>query len=157
MPAKVAAAKTRPTAASVPAFLKGIADPAQQADCRALVELMIEATGEQPRAWGRSIVGFGEVYCPGSGGRVSHAPLLGFAPRKCAISVYLIDGVRQHESDLAKLGDHDTGSGCLYLWSLASVDLKVLRRILAASVKNARRMFPDGPPPTRPRRSPRVA
>jgi hypothetical protein len=146
MAAKVAAAKTRPTAASVSAFLKAVEDPAQRADCRALLELMIEATGEKPRLWGRSIVGFGEVFCPGSGGRVSQAPLLGFAPRKCALSVYLIDGVHQHAADLAALGDHDTGKGCLYLWNLASVDLKVLRRILATSVKNSRRMFLDRPP-----------
>ena len=138
MPAKVtaAAAKTRPTATSVAAFLKGIADPAQRADCRELAELMTEATGEKPRLWGTSIVGFGEVFCRGSGGRVSQTPLLGFAPRKCAISVYLVDGVHQHEAALAALGDHDTGKSCLYLWNLDSVDLSVLRRILEASVGN---------------------
>ena len=142
---KVAAAKTRPTATSVAVFLNGIADPAQRADCRALAELMTEATGEKPRLWGTSIVGFGEVFCPGSGGRVSQTPLLGFAPRKCAISVYLVDGVDEHEADLEALGDHDRGKGCLYLWNLASVDVKVLRRILSASVRNARRLFPDRP------------
>jgi hypothetical protein len=95
---------------------------------------------------GAAIVGFGEVYCPGSGGRVSRAPLLGFAPRKCAISVYLIDGIDRHEAELAALGPHDRGKGCLYLWNLASVKVPVLERILAASVKNARRQFPDRPP-----------
>ena len=151
MPAKVAAAKTRPTTASVSAFLKGVADPAQRADCRALAELMTEVTGESPRMWGASIVGFGEVYCPGSGGRVSHAPLLGFAPRKCAISVYLVDGVHQHDADLAALGDHDRGKGCLYLWNLASVDVKVLRRILTASVTRNVEANVSGPPPAQPR------
>ena len=96
--------------------------------------------------WGSSIVGFGDVYCQGSGGRVSHAPLLGFAPRKCAISVYLVDGIHQHEADLAALGPHDKGTGCLYLWNLADVDVKVLRRILTASMKNSRRMFNSEPP-----------
>jgi hypothetical protein len=145
MPARIAAAKTRPTTTSVAAFLKAVADPAQRADCRVLAELMTEATGEKPRLWGTSIVGFGEVFRPGSGGRVSQTPLLGFAPRKCAISVYLVDGVDQHAADLAALGDHDRGKGCLYLWTLASVDLKVLRRILAASVSNARRLGSLGP------------
>lgn len=153
MPAKVAAARTRPTADSVPGFLKGIEDPAQRADCEALSALMSKITGEEPRLWGSSsgarpagIVGFGDVYCQGSGGRVSHAPLLGFAPRKCAISVYLVDGIHRHEADLAALGPHDTGKGCLYLWNLAGVDVKVLRRILTASMKNSRRMFDDKPP-----------
>ncbi len=143
---KVAAAKTRPTTASVAAFLDAVADPAQRADCRALAELMTDVTGEQPRLWGTSIVGFGEAFRPGAGGRVSHAPLLGFAPRKCAISVYLVDGVQAHAADLAALGDHDTGKGCLYLWNLASVDVSVLRRILAASVSNATRMSAGRPP-----------
>jgi hypothetical protein len=35
--AKVAAAKTVPTAASVAAFLGGVADPARRGDCEALV------------------------------------------------------------------------------------------------------------------------
>ena len=126
MPAKVAAAKTRPPRPGR-GVLRDIADPAQRTE-RVLAELMTEATGEKPRLWGTSIVGFGEVLCPGSGGRVSQTPLLGFAPRKCAISVYLVDGVDQHEAALAALGDHDRGKGCLYLWNLASVDLAVLRR-----------------------------
>ena len=144
--AKVAAAKTVPTTGSVSGFLAAIADPAQREDCRALVPLMQKATGKEPTMWGSSIVGFGEIYCPGSGGRVSRAPLLGFAPRKCAISVYLIDGIDRHEADLAALGPHDRGKGCLYLWNLASVKVPVLKRILAASVKNARRQFLDRPP-----------
>ena len=96
--------------------------------------------------WGSSIVGFGDVYCPGSGGRVRHAPRLGFSPRKAALSLYLIDGVRRHDSDLARLGPHDLGKGCLYLSTLADVDLKVLARILGASVKNSKRLFLDQPP-----------
>lgn len=150
--AKVAAARTRPTTDSVPGFLNGIADPAQRADCEALAALMSKVTGEEPRLWGSStsrtagIVGFGDVYCPGSGGRVSHAPLLGFAPRKCAISVYLVDGIHRHAADLALLGPHDKGKGCLYLWNLAGVDVKVLRRILTASIRNSKRMFQDQPP-----------
>jgi hypothetical protein len=141
MAAKIAAAKTVPTKGSVTGFLDGVADPARRADCDTLVALMTEATGDAPRMWGASIVGFGEVYCPGSGRRVSHAPRLGFSPRKSAFSVYLIDGVQQHEADLSKLGPHDVGKGCLYLSTLADVNLKVLARILEASVKNSKRMF----------------
>jgi hypothetical protein len=147
--AKVAAAKTVPTDGSIDAFLEAIADPAQRADCTALAALMQQVTRQEPRVWGSSraaFVGFGEVFCPGSGGRVSRAPLLGFAPRKCAISVYLIDGVEQHAAALAALGPHDKGKGCLYLWNLTDIDRKVLGRILTASVKNSKRMFLDRPP-----------
>jgi hypothetical protein len=141
--AKVAAAKTVPTAGRVAGFLDRVSDPARRADCDTLVALMTKATGEEPRMWGSSIVGFGEVYCPGSGGRFSHAPRLAFSPRKAALSIYLIDGVQQHGADLATLGPHDHGTGCLYLGKLAGVDLKVLGRILGASVKNSKRMYLD--------------
>jgi hypothetical protein len=40
--------KTRPTAASVPAFLAAITDETRRADARALVTLMRHATGEKP-------------------------------------------------------------------------------------------------------------
>lgn len=140
---KVAPAKTVPTAGSVTDFLDRVSDARRRADCDTLVALMSKATGEEPRMWGSSIVGFGEVYCPAAGGRFSHAPRLGFSPRKTALSVYLTDGVQHHGADLARLGPHDAGKGCLYLFDLADVDLKVLARILAASVKNSKRTFLD--------------
>ncbi len=143
---KVASAKTVPTSGSVTGFLDGVSNPARRADCDTLVALMTKATGAAPRMWGAAIVGFGEVYCPGSGGRVSHAPRLGFSPRKTALSIYLIDGVQRHEADLATLGPHDVGKGCLYLSTLADVDLKVLGRIFGASVKHSKRLFLDQPP-----------
>ena len=65
--------------------------------------------------WGASIVGFGEAYCRYASGRISHAPVLGFSPRKKELSLYLLDGVDSHAADLEALGPHDLGKGCLYL------------------------------------------
>jgi uncharacterized protein DUF1801 len=141
--AKVAAAKTVPTKASVEGFLSSVSDPARRADCDAIVAMMTKATGEAPRMWGTSLVGFGEAYCHYASGRISHAPLLGFSPRKKELSLYLLDGLDVHAADLKALGPHDHGKGCLRLTSLAGVDRKVLARILAASVKNAKRMYPE--------------
>jgi len=141
--ARVAAAKTVPTTSSVRGFLDGVSDPTRRADCDTLVTLMTKAAGEEPRMWSSSIVGFGEVYCPGSGGRFSHAPRLGFSPRKTALSLYLIDGIERHAADLPDLGAHTCGKGCLYLSSLSDVNLKVLGRILGASAKNSKRLFLD--------------
>jgi hypothetical protein len=142
MAVKVAAAKTVPTKASVRAFLDGVADPARRADCHALVAMMKKATGEEPRMWGSSIVGFGDAHCRGASGRVSHAAMLGFSPRKKDLSLYLLDGVDAHGPELDVLGIHACGKGCLYLSTLADVDVKVLGRIFADSVKNVKRMFP---------------
>lgn len=144
--ARVAAAKTVPTSATVTGFLDRVTDSSRRTDCDTVLALMRQATGEEPRMWGSSIVGFGEVYCPGSGGRYSHAPLLAFSPRKTAVSLYLVDGVQHHAAALRSLGPHGHGKGCLQLSSVSGVDLKVLARILAASVRNSKRMFPDRPP-----------
>lgn len=142
MAVKVAAAKTVPTKASVEGFLDGVADPTRRADCRALVAMMQKATGEEPRMWGSSIIGFGDAHCRGSSGRVSHAAMLAFSPRKKDLSIYLLDGVDAHGPELDVLGIHACGKGCLYLSTLADVDVKVLGRIFATSVKNVKRMFP---------------
>lgn len=141
--AKVAAAKTVPTKASVERFLGGVSDPARRADCDAIVAMMAKASGEAPRMWGTSLVGFGEAYCRYASGRISHAPRLGFSPRKKELSLYLLDGVDVHAADLKALGPHNHGRGCLRLASLAGVDRKVLARILATSVKNTKRMYPE--------------
>ena len=142
MVAKIAPAKTVPTRASVKGFLDGVADPTRRADCEALVAMMKKATGEEPRMWGSSIVGFGDAHCRGASGRVSHAAMLAFSPRKKDLSIYLLDGVDAHGPSLDVLGIHACGKGCLYLSTLADVDVKVLARILADSVKNVKRMFP---------------
>jgi hypothetical protein len=142
MAVKIAAAKTVPTKASVEEFLAAVADPVRRADCVALVAMMKKATGEEPRMWGSSIVGFGDAHCRGASGRVSHAAMLAFSPRKKDLSIYLLDGVDAHGSDLDALGIHACGKGCLYLSTLADVDVKVLARILASSAKNVKRLFP---------------
>jgi len=53
--------------------------------------------------------------------------------------------VDSHAAELKALGPHDHGRGCLYLASLAGVDRKILARILSASVKNTKRLFPSTP------------
>jgi len=55
----VAENKTQPTDASVREFLDGVENEARRADAKRVLELMREVTGEEPRMWGPSIVGFG--------------------------------------------------------------------------------------------------
>ena len=121
--------KTRKTAASVDAFLQGIADPGRRDDCRALVEMMEEVTGEQPRLWGTSIVGFGDHHYRYASGHEGDTFLVGLSPRKDAITVYL-HWLEPFEAILDRLGKHKRGKGCLYLRGLADVDPVVLRELL---------------------------
>ncbi len=125
--------KTRPTGASVPAFLAALPD-ARRADARGLVTLMRKATGTAPRLWGTSIVGFGGYRQTYAGGREVEWPLIAFSPRKSELVLYLMPGTRSVAPLLARLGKHRTGKACLYVRSLADLDLAVLEELVARAV-----------------------
>jgi len=131
----MAAAKTQPTAVTVPSFINTFGDAQVRADCRALVRIMQGVTKMRPRIWGTSIVGFGVRTYPVSGGQTTEWPLIAFAPRKSGLVLYAMSGVQTHAKLLARLGPHKFGKGCLYLRSLAGVDLAVLKALVAESVK----------------------
>jgi len=126
--------KTKPTKVSAAAFVGAIADESRRADARALVKLMQAATGEKPKMWGPSIVGFGSYHYVYDTGREGDMPLVGFSPRKPAMVLYGLKGFRGSEALLARLGRHTEGGGCLYVKKLADVDPKVLKAIVVKSV-----------------------
>jgi hypothetical protein len=124
--------KTQRTTASVAAFLAAIADPHRQRDAKALAALIRKATGERPAMWGSSIVGYGQTTYQGRSGQVEWFPV-GFSPRKAALVLYLMGGLRAHAGLLTELGPHKVGGGCLYLRRLDEVDAKVLSRLVKLS------------------------
>src|SRR5437762_1169843 len=114
--------KTKPTRVSVSAFIDALTDETRRADAKVLVKLMQSATGEKPKMWGPSIIGFGSYHYTYESGREGDMPLAGFSPRKAATVVY---GITRDAGTLrAKLGKHTTGEGCLYIKKLADVDQK---------------------------------
>jgi hypothetical protein len=132
--------KTKRTAHSVDAFLRGIEDEQRQKDCRALVTLMKQVTGAKPKMWGAGIVGFGSYHYKGASGREGDWFVTGFAPRKQNLTLYLVSGFKGAEGLLKKLGKHSkSGGSCLYLKSLADVDLEVLRQLVERSVAAIRK------------------
>jgi hypothetical protein len=133
----MATLKTRPTTASVSAFLATIPDQARRADCRKLVEILRRATGARPRMWGPSIVGFGTYHYRYASGREGDWFVAGFSPRKEALTLYLMGGYDRHPALMRKLGKHKRGRGCLYLKRLQDVDLAVLRELVDVSVAHA--------------------
>jgi hypothetical protein len=130
--------KTQRTKASVAAFLGAISDPHRQRDAKALASLIRKATGERPAMWGSSIVGYGQVIYEGSNGRTVDWFPVGFAPRKAALVLYLMGGLKVHANLLAELGPHKVGGGCLYLPRLEEIDTKVLTRLIRLSDKGNR-------------------
>lgn len=125
--------KTRPTHLSVDAFIDALTDPARRSDVRELVELMQRTSGEKPKLWGPSIVGFGSYHYRYDSGREGDMPLISFSPRKAAMVLYSMLAHSEAKALLPKLGKHTTGKGCLYIKKLADVD----RTVLEMLIKNA--------------------
>jgi hypothetical protein len=125
--------KTKATPASVSEFIAAIGDENKRADAKALAKIMQSATGEKPKLWGPSIIGFGSHHYKYESGREGDMPLAGFSPRKAAMVLYGM-GFEGAEKLLGKLGKHTTGKGCLYIKKLADVDRKVLEELVAKSV-----------------------
>ena len=117
---------------SVRKFLEGIEHPKRRRDAETLLEIMSRVTGEEPQLWGSS-VGFGTYHYKYKSGREGDASAAGFAARKPATSIYLMDGVGAHADLLERLGPHTVGVGCVYVKDLAAVDLEVLEAILTRS------------------------
>ena len=132
--------KTQRTKASVAAFLAAIPDPQRQRDAQALAALIRKATGETPAMWGSSIVGYGQTTYEGSRGRTVDWFPVGFSPRKAALVLYLMGGLKANARLLAELGPHKVGGGCLYLPRLEEVDTKVLARLIRLSHKGNRQV-----------------
>ena len=125
---------TNPTKVSVAAFIAAIPDESRRAEARALVKLMQAATGEKPKMWGPSNIGFGTHHYVYASGREGDMPLVGYSPRKPATVLYVSKGFGGSEALLARLGKYKTGGGCLYVKRLADLDPKVLEQIVVKSV-----------------------
>ena len=135
--------KTRPTDASVEAFIDAVDHPRRREDARTLLELMQRVTGEQPVMWGPSIVGYGSYHYRYASGQEADWPITGFSPRKQNLSIYIMTGFEEADELLTRLGKHKTGKSCLYVNKLADVDLDVLEKLVRASVAEMKRRYPD--------------
>ncbi len=127
--------KTKQNDASVEDFLSEVDDEQKRADCKKIAEWMTNATGDDPKMWGESIMGFGTRIVKYSTGRELDWMKIGFSPRKANIVLYGIIGKRAADL-LPKLGKHKTGKGCLYVKRLSDVDENILKTMIKRSADN---------------------
>jgi len=130
----MAEAKTKPNDASVEVFLNTLEDGQKRTDSFRLLAIMEEIIGEPAKMWGSNIIGFGSYHYVYASGRKGDWMLSGFAPRKAAISIYLMAGFHELANELSVLGKHKTGKGCLYVKRLADINEKVLCKMIKKSV-----------------------
>jgi len=138
--AKKAELKTKVNKASVEDFLNAIKDDDVRKDCFEILKIMKQVTKEEPKMWGASIVGFGSYHYVGKSGREGDWFLTGFSPRKQNLTLYLMGGFDVEKELLKELGKHKTSVGCLYIKKLDDVDRKVLKKLVAESVKKVKKL-----------------
>jgi hypothetical protein len=134
--------KTRPTKASVPAFIKAVPTPAIREASATISEIMTTATGAPPVMWGTGIVGFGTYQATYASGKTVDWMLTGFAPRKNQVTLYMLGGFPAFEELLGKLGPHKKSGGCLHLKSLEGIHLPTLKKMVKTSVQHRKKANP---------------
>jgi len=139
----MAEAKTQPTHLSVEEFIAKVEPASKRSDAPVLDALFRKVTGEAPRMWGPSIIGYGQYHYRYDSGHEGDICRVGFSPRKAKHSLYIAcscDGPEgaEYEALLARLGKHSQGSGgCLYVNKLADIDLGVLEEMIALGWKTS--------------------
>ncbi|MES2410794.1 MAG: DUF1801 domain-containing protein [Bacteroidota bacterium] len=133
--AKVAEIKTKENDSSVIDFLNNVAEEQKRKDSFVILEMMKKATGEEPKMWGASVIGFGNIrYKSPATGREVDWLRIGFSPRKANLSLFPLH-LQGQEDTLQRLGKHKTGVGCLYINKLADVDMQVLEEMINKTIK----------------------
>lgn len=127
--------KTQATEANVEEFIDSFANTEQKKqDSFTLIKLMKKLTGEEPKMWGPSIIGFGSYHYKYKSGHEGDAPLLGFSPRKSAISLYVFTGLDKHEYLLKNLGKFKKGKACIYVNKLEDIHIDELENVMKVTI-----------------------
>jgi hypothetical protein len=127
--------KTKETEQNVFDFIRDFADSELKiSDSHTLIDLMQKLSGHEPKLWGPSIVGFGTYHYKYASGHEGDAPLIGFSPRKAAISLYVFTGLKEHEHLLTDLGKFKIGKACIYIKKLEDIDIQVLSHLIKQTI-----------------------
>ena len=133
--------KTKPTEVTADSHIAAIANEEQRTDASTLVALMRRVTGQEPKMWGPSMVGFGSYHYKYPSGHEGDSALAAFAVRGRELVVYIME-FEGRDALLSRLGTHRTGKVCVYIRRLADVDLKVLGTLVARSIADTKRLYP---------------
>lgn len=126
--------KTTETENNVADFIATVENEAKRDDSFRLIELMREISGHEPKMWGPSIIGFGRYHYRYDSGHEGDAPLIGFSPRKAAISLYVFTGLDEHRHLLDDLGKFKIGKACIYVNKLSDINEKKLIALMKKSI-----------------------
>ena len=126
--------KTQFTEVDVEEFINNLDNEQKKKDSFELIELMEKATGEKAKMFGPTIIGFGQYHYKYASGHEGDAPLLGFSPRKAAISLYVTTGCDDQKQYLEGLGKYKMAKACIYIKKLDDINIEVLNKIMKESI-----------------------
>ena len=135
--------KTTQTESSVSHFINTIENETRRNDALELVIIMQNQTGFDAKMWGQNIIGFGRYHYKYESGHQGDAPLVAFSPRKEAISLYFDTSFENKEELLSQFGKHKAGKGCIYIKKIADIEVEILKKMIALSVKNLNKLYPN--------------
>ena len=96
---------------------------------------MEDFTGYEPKMWGPTMIGFGMYhYKSDRSKQEGDWPLIGFSPRKAAISLYVYSGMPEHEHLLKDLGKYKMGKACIYVNKLSDINIEVLKKLMKETI-----------------------
>jgi hypothetical protein len=96
---------------------------------------MQDVTGYEPKMWGGSIIGFGQYHYKSERSRQEGDwPLVGFSPRKAAISLYVYSGCAGQDELLKDLGKFKMGKACIYIKKLSDINQESLKKLIKSTV-----------------------
>ena len=137
----MAEAKTKLNDKDPKAFIESVKDEKRKADAYEVLEIMTRITGEKPKMWGTSIIGFGSYHYKYASGREGDWMITGFSPRKTALTLYIMPGFDRYGELMGKLGKHKTGKSCLYINKLEDVNRDILVELIKHSVEHMRKVY----------------
>jgi hypothetical protein len=126
--------KTKSNNDSVAEFLNNLDDPKRQEDCKNIMKIMESLTGEKPRMWGSSIIGFGTYHYKYASGHEGDWFKTGFSPRKQNLTLYIMSGFEEYDDLMNRLGKYKNGKSCIYIKQIEDIDQEVLKELIAASL-----------------------
>ena len=128
--------KTKQNDADVSDFINSFADTEQKKkDSFEILKLMQDFTGYEPKMWGTSIIGFGSYhYKSERSSQEGDWPLVGFSPRKTAISLYVYSGCSGQTELLKELGKFKMGKSCIYVKKLSDINQETLKKLIKTTI-----------------------
>lgn len=134
--------KTDFTTSDVQSFIETVENVQKKEDSYTLIQLMEKISGEKATMYGPSIIGFGKYEYVYESGHSGVAPVLGFSPRKSAISLYVYYSEQPEEDELLKkLGKFTMGKSCIYVKKLSDIDENILIELMKKTINRIEKKY----------------